>query len=364
MKINLIGTPEIIMSNPDGMHKYFGWPSVARLQNGKIAVAASGFRRRHICPFGKAVISYSEDEGKTYTRPAPVIDTVLDDRDAGVVPFGKSGVIVTSFNNSVDFQRGRTKSEYDLAYLDSVTPEEEEAAIGSTFKFSNDCGVTFGKMFKSPITSPHGPLELKDGSLLWVGRTYNARDFVKKEDEYIRAYKINLDGTMEFVGEIEQVVYEGQSTLSCEPHTVLLDDGTLVTHIRVQDTKYDIFTLFQSVSYDNGKTWTKPEQLLSKRGGAPSHLIKHSSGMLIATYGFRSSPEEPNIYGIRAMFSTDNGKTWDKNNWIYKTDISSDLGYPATVELKDGSLLTVFYALTGKGEPAVIMQQKWTFEEA
>ena len=67
-------------------------------------MVASGFRLRHLCPFGKAVIAYSEDAGETYTQPAPVIDTVLDDRDSGIVPFGEKQVIVTSFNNTVEDQ--------------------------------------------------------------------------------------------------------------------------------------------------------------------------------------------------------------------------------------------------------------------
>ena len=84
--------------------------------------------------------------------------------------------------------------------------------------------------------------------------------------------------------------------------------------------------------------------------------------MLICTYGFRGTPHGTAPFGIRAMFSTDNGKTWDVDHEIYKTEVSADLGYPSTVELKDGSLLTVFYACPEQNGPAVIMQQKWTFE--
>ena len=65
MKIEQIGQAQVIIDNPDSKHDYFAWPSVARLQSGKIAVVASGFRCQHICPFGKAVIAYSEDEGET-----------------------------------------------------------------------------------------------------------------------------------------------------------------------------------------------------------------------------------------------------------------------------------------------------------
>ena len=49
MKIVCIGEPKIIMSNPQSAYPYFAWPSVARLRDGRIAVGASGFRKRHIC---------------------------------------------------------------------------------------------------------------------------------------------------------------------------------------------------------------------------------------------------------------------------------------------------------------------------
>lgn len=360
MEIKLLGKSKIIMSNPYSKHNYFAWPTATRLQNGKIAVVASGFRLEHVCPFGKTVISYSEDDGETYTLPAPVIDTVLDDRDGGIVPFGKSGVIVTSFNNSIEFQKFRMQnrplnSEYKSAYLELITKEEESKYLGALFRFSFDGGVTFGPICKSHITSPHGPIELKDGSLLWVGRTFSHMDAKMGSNDRIEAHKINLDGTTEFVGYIDNVVEDGEELLSCEPHVILLDDGRLLAHIRVQrNTGERILTIYQSESNDNGKTWSKPYRLLDKFGGAPSHLFRHSSGVLIATYGVRKFP-----YGIKAMFSYDDGKTWDIGHDIYVNEVSADLGYPSTVELKDGSLITVFYAREKAEESTVIMQQKW-----
>lgn len=118
------------------------------------------------------------------------------------------------------------------------------------------------------------------------------------------------------------------------------------------------FSTYQSESADGGKSWSKPHALLGKRGGAPAHLLKHSSGVLISAYGYREKP-----YGIRVMLSTDNGRTWQTDNVIYDSGADDDLGYPATVELPDGSLLTVFYAHTKESEPAVIMAQKWKIEE-
>ena len=63
------------------------------------------------------------------------------------------------------------------------------------------------------------------------------------------------------------------------------------------------------------------------------------------------------------MFSKDNGKSWDVGYDIYVNTVSADLGYPSTVELNDGSLLTVFYARREADGPAVIMQQRWKIEE-
>lgn len=370
MKIKLIGEPEIIMQGENNPHNYFAWPSVAKLKNGKIAISSSGFRLAHVCPFGKAVMAFSEDNGKSYTKPAPIIDTCLDDRDSGLCPFGKSGLIVTSFNNTVQFQRENAlkvfkddmtekRKKYTDAYLDLITPEEEKRDLGANFRVSFDNGTTFGPIYKSPITSPHGPTELADGTILWVGRTFSNNDAMKKED-LIKAYKIDVNtGKMEYLGQIEPVFADGKKILSCEPHATQLSDGRIICHFRVQRNEgVRIYTTYQSESPDGGKTWTKPKQILEITGGAPAHLLEHSSGVLISTYGYRDEP-----YGIKVKFSTDGGKTFGESKTLYTNELTPDLGYPETVELEDKTLLTVFYAHPEKNSPAAILQQKWRIEE-
>lgn len=357
MKIVKLGEPTVIMSNPKSHHNYFAWPTAVRLQNGRIAVVASGFRLRHICPFGKTVIAYSDDDGETYSAPAPVIDTVLDDRDGGITPFDSQGVIVTSFNNTTDMQRNYSKDTYSLAYLDTVTPEQQEEVLGATFRVSQDCGLTFGPLYKSPITSPHGPIQLADGSLLWVGRVFSPAN---RAHDKICAYRLDPHtGAMTYVGEIEQIERDGQEWMSCEPHAIQLSDGRILVHIRVDYKCEDrVLTIFQSESSDLGATWSRPKQILARAGGAPPHLFRHSSGTLICTYGHRKDP-----FGIKAMFSRDEGKTWDVDHELWMDGVSWDLGYPSTVETRDGNLLTIFYAHLSEDEPAVILQQKWKLED-
>lgn len=345
MKIELIGKTQTIMHNPDSHHGYFAWPTVARLQDGKIAVGASGFRIEHVCPFGKAVISYSYDNGETYTLPAPVIDTPLDDRDAGICTFGENGVIVTTFNNPASFQRENNQDNaYVQRYIDTITKEDEEKYLGALFRVSHDCGITFGKILHSPVTSPHGPRELRDGTILWAGNRF---DDVERG---ISIVKLNPEnGETQFIGEI---TIDDDMIFLNEPSLIEMPDGKLICHIRGENDT--VFTTYQSVSYDKGKTWTKPERLLDETGGAPPHLIHLKSGVLVSTYGRRALP-----YGIMAMVSLDEGETWETDLRLYETFSSDDIGYPTTIELDDGTLLTVFYARDSEEEPSTIRQQRW-----
>lgn len=358
MKIQLMGDVKTVMHNPMSKHNYFGWPTITRLKNGKIAAVASGYRLDHVCPFGKMVISYSEDECESFTLPAPVIDTVLDDRDGGVMTFGTSGVIVTSFNNTRAFQRSCTQSPYVHAYLDTVTDAEEAAVLGATFRISHDNGVSFGPILRSPITSPHGPCALSDGTVLWVGCVFG---WQSKEGDgaKVQAYRINTEtGEMTYVASLPDVPL---GVNVWEPHMAEAADGSLVVHIRAEDGKNGTtgdkkFTLFQTKSHDGGKTWTEPCQILSDLGGAPAHILRTSNGRLISVYGYRAAP-----YGIRMAASDDNGKTWERDFEINVNGVTYDIGYPSTVELKDGSFFTIFYAHKEKGAPATILGQRWRF---
>lgn len=180
--MKIIEQPRTIISNPDSIFGYFAWPTVARLPDGSLATVCSGFRMRHVCPFGKAVISFSRDDGKTWSRPAPVIDTPLDDRDAGICVYGKN-IIVTSFNNTPDFQRQRaeiniskgdngTSMRFIQGYFGMYPEDAVEKYFGSTYKISRDGGVTFEEMKRSPVTTPHGPFLYGD-KVMWVGKIFD-----------------------------------------------------------------------------------------------------------------------------------------------------------------------------------------------
>ena len=347
-----------ICSNPDSLFRYFGWPSVTRLPDGGLAMVASGFRLGHICPFGKGIICYSRDEGESWTLPAVLFDTPLDDRDCGIAELGGGKVLVTSFNNSVQAQRNwngrpgdprspalRALSESYLAAVEEAGGAEEKY-LGSTCRLSRDGGVTFGPVFRVPVSSPHGPCATKDGSVLYVGRYHSSDDSHEPGRATIACYRLSSENPEEEAPEkLGSVPVISPDLLMCEPHAAELPDGRLLVHIRVQGTHEgrSFFTVYQSESADGGHSFSAPVPLLPEQGGSPPHLLLHSSGILISSYGHRQPP-----YGVRVMLSRNLGRTWETGLPLYGDGRSADLGYPCTVELRDHSLLTVYYENLGR----------------
>ena len=355
MRIRIIEPPRIICENKTGLHRYFGWPTVARMADGSLLAVASGFRVAHVCPFGKVIGIRSHDEGRSWSNPEILIDTPLDDRDAGLLPLANGNVILTSFTNTPDFQRGyadRTKLPYVNAYLDLIEAEGGwEQYHGATLAVSRDGGYHFSPPQVVPLSSPHGPCELADGTVLYVGSVNSEAEAGRSR---IECHAVDADGNFTFRARIE---HGDEDLLYNEPHARALRSGRILVHIRAENRENHIFTLFQSISEDGGHTFTKPRRLLSDEGGAPAHILELSDGRVLSVYGHRAAP-----FGIRAMLSRDGGRSWEKNLVLTDAEPSADLGYPSSVELGDGSILTVYYSRLPSGG-SVLKQVIWQIEE-
>jgi len=344
MKIIPVQT-KIICQNDTSFFNYFGWPTVGRLTNGALAMVCSGFRTAHVDPFGKGTICYSYDEGKTWTAPAVVIDTPEDDRDCGIVTFGNK-TMVTTFNNGIKRQLSLTQvTPMMQAYVDSIDCEKaDEEFYGPLYTVTED-GYTFGKVKKLPVQNPHGPCPDNKGGAFTVGNPF----IMGKSFQDLECYAIDKDLNFTYLSTIPTP--EGQ--IYCESHAIVLEDRIIVM-VREEKT----FRLKQHISFDGGRTWDEGHYIDTVKNGAPPHLMRHSNGTLICSYGRRAEP-----FGEMVMFSTDNGETWDTDYYVYYNASCPDLGYPATVELEDGSLLTVYYQREDGRENCVIMQSTWTLPE-
>ena len=139
-----------------------------------------------------------------------------------------------------------------------------------------------------------------------------------------------------------------KSTTSCtrsKPAT-----ARSIAQIRCHSKANSGWTL-QTESADAGKTWSEPHPIC-----------------LRPAFPFAEAARRPPAHDLRpppqALWQSvapqhDHGKTWGEPLIVSDDGIGGDLGYPSTVELADGTLLTVWYEKMKQLKYAVLRQSRW-----
>ena len=344
---------------------YAGWSTVARRANGELWVTWSGGRDGHVCPMGQVRAMTSRDDGATWTYPRVLLDSPTDDRDSGVLETAKGTLLVTTFT-SLAYEDHLAKSVMYMpvagkssamrpmppevvarwqATQKRLTADERQAELGEWVLRSTDGGLNFSARIATIVNSPHGPLQLKDGRILYIGKE------LWTKNQRIGAVESKDDGlSWNWLSEIPGRPGDDVERDYHELHAVESDDGRIVAQIRHQG-KVDKNWTLQTESTDGGKTWTIPRAITF---GIPSQLLKLRDGRLLMTYGHRRLP-----FGNQARLSADHGRTWSEPMIVSGDGTVGDLGYPSTVELADGTLLTVWYENMKGLDRAVLRQAKW-----
>ena len=356
---------KVISQQPEYYH---GWPTVVRRSNGELWLSWSGGRESHVCPFGQVHAMTSRDEGKSWTFPRVLLDSATDDRDSGVLETAKGTLLVTTFTSLAyedSFKKATAMAEHTekgwvskamaperfakwKAAHERLNDEERKAELGEWVIRSTDGGKSWSNRIPTVVNSPHGPIQLKDGRLLYAGKQ------LWTGDKKVGVAESKDDGlTWQWLAEIPSRKGDDAVHSYHELHCVEANDGTIIAQIRNHNAENKGWTL-QTESADAGKTWSEPHPICY---GLPSHLLKLRDGRLVMTYGHRRAP-----FGNQARVSTDNGKTWGAEIIISGDGKGGDLGYPSTVELADGTLLTVWYESMKEPKLAVLRQATWRLE--
>lgn len=339
---------------------YHGWPTVARLRSGKLLVSCSGGREGHVCPFGRVELIESVDDGKNWSDPRTLMDTLIDDRDSGVIETAKGTILVTTFT-SLAYEPMLAKAEKNVgkpgawaearlkrwqAANNRLTATERRAQLGVWMLRSTDGGKTWSKHYDSLVNSPHGPNQLADGRLLYAGK-----DLWRKPSRVGFCQSTDDGQTWTWLAPVKTRPGDKDDNYH-ELHAVECKSGRLVAQIRNHNRANAGETL-QTESTDGGKTWSEVHPI--GVWGLPSHLLRLADGRLLMTYGHRRAP-----LGNQARVSSDEGRTWSEPMILSGDGNSGDLGYPSTVQLADGSLLSVWYELLKGSSCAVLRQARWT----
>jgi len=338
---------------------YHGWPTVGQRANGELWAVWSGGREAHICPFGQVVAMTSRDHGETWTYPRVLLDTAMDDRDAGVLETAKGTLLVTTFTSlayeptlAKQLQNPNWPAKKLTAWKSAqarLTPEERKAQLGEWIIRSTDGGRSWSSQIPTIVNSPHGPTQLRDGRLLYAGK-----ELWTEQNRIGVAESLDDGQTWRWLAEIPTRAGDAAGKGYHELHAVEAADGRLIVQIRNHNKESSGETL-QTESTDGGKTWSEPHPI--GVWGLPSHLLKLRDGRLLMTYGYRRKP-----FGNLARVSEDHGKTWSEPLTISADGPNGDLGYPSTVESADGTLLTIWYEHPESTDKAVLRQARWRLE--
>jgi sialidase-1 len=328
----------VVASRPDQM---YGWPGLTRVGRNELLVIASE-RKYHVDPFGRVVIIRSTDAGKTWGLPQEIYNSELDDRDGTILTMPDGTVIAAWFTSS-----GWTAPEFCrpewAERARRVADAVREACEGDWLVRSTDGGHTWE-------TTPHpmppggaehsGPFLMRDGALACFGYQRSGRRLTMhffqsrdKGESWSVVGEVPCRDTHEL--SFPWRLCQGETCTAPQINErSLLDfgNGHLLAIFRCGNRPR------QSRSRDGGKSWTEPRAV--PFAGKTPHLLQLQSGALICSYMHRARP-----YSIRAVFSYDEGETWDAENFLTLQEWPDqpDMGYPVSVEIEPGQILTVHY---------------------
>jgi sialidase-1 len=335
-----------ISAQPEVFH---GWPTLARRGDGELLVAFSGGREAHVCPFGRVELIRSRDNGDSWTWPEVLLDTAIDDRDAGLLVTPSGAILATTFT-SLAYEKplasdlpAERKLRWNAAHT-RVSAAQRQQLLGTWMLRSPDGGVTWSAPYRVPVNSPHGPIALPNGRLLYPGVE------LWEKARRVGVAESRDDGrTWRWLAPIPARPGDDPAGYH-ELHGVATADGRILVHIRNHNQTNDRETL-QTESTDGGRTWSVPRPI--GVWGLPSHLLRLRDGRLLMSYGYRREPR-----GNHVRLSNDHGRTWSEA-MVISTNGGVDIGYPSTVELASGALATVWYERPGEGAHAALRLARW-----
>ncbi len=290
----------VTVCSDGGAGAYEAFPDVCRLPDGRLqcifyaSYTHVGVPNDRWPKGGRISVCRSSDEGKTWTAAETLFDSPADDRDPSITQL-HDGRLVCSFFTGEGIQ------------------VIESRDVGASWSLPRLIGRGLG--VSSPVR------ELSDGT--WILGGY----FEDSE----RAYGVtlrSLDAGKSWEAPVP-IDSSGQF-LDAETDVIELRNGTLLAALRGGKGA----PLNVARSQDRGAHWS-PATPLGFVGHCP-YLHRAPSGEVVLAY--RQPKKEP-AYGTALRVSHDDGESWSA-----PVGVDSVIGaYPSMVNLRDGSVLIVYY---------------------
>jgi hypothetical protein len=302
------------------------FPVACRLQGGRIAAVLRG-GAPHIGIKGRLDMVFSEDEGKTWSKPTVVADHELDDRNPA---FGqaKDGTLVVGYWLAANYH---PDGKWDESLKKSSTWVTRSPDGGKTWSKPSQIDVSdleYGSPYGKIVTMP-------DGAMLMpiYGSGISPKGAPRPEGDFSYLYRSTDDGQ----------TWARFSTIGAarfnETSVLRLDSGDLLAAMRTVAPDQDVWL---TSSKDGGKTWSAPKKLTPAMVH-PADLVQLPDGRVLLVAGDRRNP-----YGVRGVIGTAETLDWANSFLLSDSATHYDCGYPSSVVLKDGRVVTIYYAIGDK----------------
>lgn len=324
-------------------YKHLHPADLITLQNGDILMLTRE-GTEHFANDGDVIMVRSKDGGKTWGKKE-IVSAIpdLDEREGCGIQMKDGTIVVGIFYNDLYLPEG----VYNWGGRVKL-PKLNRSRLGAHFVTSKDNGKTWSKpnfvnVEGMPFTGFEGPtdapIEMPDGSLQMAVIGYGI-DGDEKNVGSVMLRSTDQAKTWKYVSTIAGDPGDKMKGF-LEPGIVRTKTGRIIAGLRNHLKENYIYMTY---SDDNGKTWVPVFR--TDMVGHPVDLIQLKDGRIMASYGVRTGDgrhTEPG--GIRACFSSDNGKTWDITTEVQLRNdfLNWDIGYPESIQLKDGKVLTAYY---------------------
>jgi hypothetical protein len=306
------------------------WPNLTLLPDGTI-VAALFNQPSHGRVAGEVECWASSDRGKTWEKrgiPFPhAPDTNRMNHSCGLASSGDLVVIVSGWSDlPLQGQTRMFEGPFRAGVLDPVVCRSSDG--GRTW--SADHQALPARCPDGGVAIPFGDIAAgADGQLRMVA--YGAKGIVGLEPgtEMAYLYRSPDDGR----------TWTDPVALTA-PH---LRNETAILHLGqgkwIAVARYHNLALFRSD--DDARSWEYGAEVTGT-AELPGHLLRLRDGRILLTHGDRTEDR-----GVEVRFSSDEGVTW--SDPLRVVDFQGDGGYPSSVQLDDGQVLTAYYAQAIKG---------------
>lgn len=306
------------------------FPVALRLHDQRIAVVLRG-GAGHLGIKGWLDIVFSSDEGKTWTKPATVVDSPVDDRNPALGQ-AKDGTLVAGYLRLAKYDdKGQYNPKLDKEADVWVTRSHDGGKTWSVSTQIDTAEIGWGSPYGRILTMPDGAMLMP----VYGGPLRKPREKAPDTDNsYL--YRSSDHGKT-----WQRFATPGPSRFN-ETALVRRASGKLLAAMRSRAGG----EVWLADGSEDGKTWSEPRKLTPAKVHPADLLLLPDTRVLLVT-GYRVGP-----FGVRGMVSDANGRfDWDKRFILVNDAVNGDCGYPSSVLLNDGKVLTVYYATGSKEHP-------------